>query len=88
MSVALNALFSLKCRFAVFAKDHAVSMSEIVRLSFRRKRRDDFFEARIAAKRVPERQQFQGAVAQHLRCGGSTQPQVTRRGGQAADNAD
>src|SRR5437763_4963481 len=40
---------------------------------FRRKGGDDFFEARIAAERVPDREQFQGAVAQHLRCEGSTQ---------------
>src|SRR5213083_2903912 len=40
---------------------------------FRREGGDDFLEARIAAERVPDREQFQGAVAQHLRCGGSTQ---------------
>src|SRR5205823_7617186 len=34
---------------------------------------DDFFEARIAAERVPDREQFQGAVAQQKRRGGSTQ---------------
>src|SRR5438067_9465326 len=37
------------------------------------KRGDDFLEARIAAERVPEGVQFQGAVAQHERCLGSTQ---------------
>src|SRR5262249_9862259 len=37
------------------------------------KRSDDLFEARITAERVPEREQFQGAVAQHDRCLGSTQ---------------
>src|SRR5439155_21646950 len=41
--------------------------------SLRRQGGDDFFEARIAAERVPDREQFQGAVAQHLRCEGSTQ---------------
>src|SRR6266478_10200680 len=35
---------------------------------------DDFLEARIAAERIPDREQFQGAVAQHHRCDGSTQP--------------
>src|SRR6184192_1900965 len=39
----------------------------------RRERLNDFFEARIAAERVPDREQFQGAVAQHERCDGSTQ---------------
>src|SRR5947208_16334579 len=39
----------------------------------RRQRLYNFFEARIAAERVPDREQFQGAVAQHLRCDGSTQ---------------
>src|SRR5437764_3948465 len=39
----------------------------------RRERGDDFFEARIAAERVPDREQFQGTVAQHVRCVGSTQ---------------
>src|SRR5438552_5906263 len=41
--------------------------------SFWGKRLYDFFEARIAAERIPDREQFQGAVAQHLRCDGSTQ---------------
>src|SRR5437762_12851616 len=40
----------------------------------RRQRLHTFFEARIAAERVPDREQFQGAVAQHDRCVGSTQP--------------
>src|SRR5947199_10722601 len=40
---------------------------------WRRQRLYNFFEARIAAERVPDREQFQGAVAQHLRCEGSTQ---------------
>ena len=32
----------------------------------RRERGDDFFEARIAAKRLPDdREEFKGAVAQH-----------------------
>ena len=42
-----------KIRFAVFAKDYAVFMSELFRvfsLLFRRERGDDFFEARIAAQ--------------------------------------
>src|SRR5438105_10300089 len=39
----------------------------------RRQRLYNFFEARIVAERIPDREQFQGAVAQHLRCGGSTQ---------------
>jgi hypothetical protein len=45
------------------------SAAEVVRkafaLLFRREGGDDFFEARIAAERVPDREQFQGAVAQH-----------------------
>src|SRR5262245_54111565 len=39
----------------------------------RRERSDDFFEARIAAERIPEGHQPEGAVTQHLRRAGSTQ---------------
>src|SRR4051812_49113508 len=39
----------------------------------RRQRLYDFLEARIAAERVPDREQFQGAVAQHERGAGGTQ---------------
>src|SRR5947208_2513967 len=49
------------------------SCPKVLGLLFRRQRGDDFFEARIAAERVPDREQFQGAVAQHERCGGGTQ---------------
>src|SRR6266513_2511171 len=64
----LNCRAGLSCRS--LGEDESLARR---RMLLRRLRLNDFFEARIAAERVPDREQFQGAVAEHLRCDGGTQ---------------